>query len=116
MTLTGVGIIGFVLAADPVAVVLWVLMAGVGAGLFSTPIGPLFVMATPPEHMARVQSVMMIVQAAPPMIAGPVIGVLADQLPVGVVVLLWGAGALLVALGALLSGPLRTAARPGHPR
>lgn len=113
MVLTGAGITGFALATDPLPAVLSVLIAGLGAGLFSTHIGPLFVAATPPEYMARVQSAMMIVQAAPPMIAGPVIGILADLVPVGVVVLIWGAGAVLVAFGALLSRPLRRAERPG---
>lgn len=112
MMLTGGGIFGVALAPSELLVIAAVLCAGLGAGLFSTHIGPLFVAATPPEYMARVQAVMMIAQAAPMMLAGPVIGVLADRVPVGVVVMIWGAGAVIAAWGALLSRPLRTSRRP----
>lgn len=112
MMLTGGGIVGLALAPSELLAIAAVLCTGLGAGLFSTHIGPLFVAATPPEYMARVQAVMMIAQAAPMMLAGPAIGVLADLVPVGVVVMTWGAGAVIVALGALLSRPLRTARRP----
>ncbi|WP_191089775.1 MFS transporter [Nesterenkonia ebinurensis] len=112
MLITGAGILGFAAAHYEVWAILAVLVTGLGAGLFSAHLGPLFVAATAPEYMARVQSVMMIAQAAPMMIAGPVIGVLADLLPVGVIVLIWGAGALVVGCGSLFSRPLRKAQRP----
>ncbi|WP_157983910.1 MFS transporter [Nesterenkonia muleiensis] len=113
MVLTGGGILGLAFAPSELLAIAAVLSAGLGAGLFSTHIGPLLVAATPPEYTARVQAVMMIAQAAPMMLAGPVIGVMADVVPVGVVVILWGVGAVTVALGALVSRPLRAARRPG---
>lgn len=113
MALTGAGILGLAVAPAELLAISAVLAAGLGAGLFSTHIGPLFVAATPPDYIARVQSVMMIAQAAPLMLAGPIIGVLADVMPVAVVTVIWGSGAAAVALGTLLSRPLRTARRPG---
>lgn len=112
MALTGAGIIGLAFAPSELLAIAALLAAGLGAGLLSTHIGPLFVAAAPPQYMARVQAVMMIAQAAPVMLAAPIIGVLADQVPVSAVVVIWGAGAIIVALSTLLSRSLRTARRP----
>lgn len=112
MMLTGGGIFGLAAASGPALVIGAAFLAGLGAGLFSTHIGPLFVAAAPADYIGRVQSVMIIAQAGPMMLAGPVIGALADQIPVSTVTGLWAAGALVVAVGTLLSHPLRTAHRP----
>lgn len=112
MVVTGIGMMGLACAPIPWLAVGSALVAGLGAGLFSTHIGPLFVAAAPVDYIARVQSVMILAQAGPMMVAGPVIGGLADRIPVSVVILLWAAGTAVVALGALLSRPLRTARRP----
>lgn len=113
MLLAGIGIIGLGMATTEPLALAAVLAAGLGAGLFSTHVGPLFVAAAPQAYIARVQSVMMIAQSAPMMLAGPVIGVLADRVPVDVVVIVWGAGAAGVALATLSSSTLRAARRPG---
>lgn len=111
MVVTGIGVVGLALAPSPFLAVAATLVAGLGAGLFSTHIGPLFVAAAPADYIARVQSVMILAQAGPMMVAGPVIGVLADQIPVPTVVALWAAGVVVVALSSLFSRPLRTAHR-----
>jgi hypothetical protein len=51
---------------------------GAGTGLFATRVGPLLLTGTPRSHLARVQSLVSVVQAAPLLLSANLLGVIAD--------------------------------------
>ncbi|MFF0717937.1 MFS transporter [Micromonospora sp. NPDC003816] len=80
---------------------------GVGSGLFATHVGPLILAAAPATHLARVQSVLVLVQSLPLLLTTALLGTVAEIADASLV--LHGcAGALTVsALTALASPVLR---------
>jgi hypothetical protein len=51
---------------------------GIGTGLFATRVGPLLLTGAPRSHLARVQSLISVVQAAPLMLSANLLGAVAD--------------------------------------
>ena len=108
---------GLLVAATGVAVLavdrpqLWAVVAGavigVGSGVFATHIGPLILAATPVTHLARVQSVVVLVQSLPLLLTTNVLGSLADAVSVPAVLYACAGVLATTALAALTSPALR---------
>jgi len=112
MTLAGAGVAAAALAPSPTILLALTFIAGLGTGLFATHVGPLFISAVPPEYMARAQSVLILIQSLPLLLANPAIGLITEITTIHFVVTIWGAGAIGAGLTALASTALRGARRP----
>jgi MFS family permease len=109
---------GLVIAAAGVAIVayggpMWVgivgaTIAGAGSGMFGTHAGALILRATPERYLSRIQSINVLVQSCPLLLANIALGALADRIGVRPVVL--GCACLTAAVGlyGCLSRPSRT--------
>lgn len=95
MFLCGVGTIILAASVALPTLLLAAFTAGVGTGLFSTHVGPLFVALVPADHMGRAQSVMILAQSAPLLIASPTIGGITDTVGAPTAGMVWGLGALV---------------------
>ena len=84
-------------------------IVGFGTGLFATHIGPLILRSTPKEYLARIQSLNLLVQSVPLLVANNVLGAVSDR--VGPAPALIACGILSVLVGAygLLNRPFRRA-------
>ncbi len=102
---TGVVLLGAV--PRPAAAAVGVALAGLGTGVFSTHLGPVFLSAAPHEYLGRVQSVLILAQSAPLLIANPAIGLLSENLGARPVILFWGAGSLAAGAVALAAPAMR---------
>ncbi|MFD6948650.1 MULTISPECIES: MFS transporter [unclassified Nocardiopsis] len=109
MVAAGAGVA--VAAAAPGATVFCLvsLVVGLGTGVFSTHVGPLFMAACPREAVGRAQAVVTLVQWVPLLWANPLIGVLAQTCPVTALLALWGGGAGAAGAAALCARTFRTA-------
>ncbi|CAM3806624.1 MFS transporter [Nocardiopsis gilva] len=98
-------------AAAPEPLVFWfsALVAGLGTGVFSTHVGPLFVAASPREAIGRVQAVVAFAQWLPLLLANPLIGFLAQRHTAAVALVLWGSGAAVAGVVALYTPRFRGA-------
>ncbi|MER5456138.1 MFS transporter [Micromonospora sp. NPDC002389] len=101
------GVAALAAGGSPESAVAAGVAVGAGAGLFATHIGPLILAAAPVTHLARVQSVLVLVQSLPLLLTTNLLGSLAEAARVSTV--LHGcAGVLAVAgLVALTSPALR---------
>ncbi|MGW8526818.1 hypothetical protein [Nocardiopsis sp. NPDC055824] len=116
MVTAGAGIAVAAFAPGPVAFCLVSSLVGLGTGVFSTHVGPLFMAACPSGAVGRAHAVLTLAQWLPLLVANPVIGVLARAHPVSVLLLLWGAGACAAGAAALGTRAFRTAVLSGGTR
>ncbi|GAA3740376.1 hypothetical protein HDA32_002636 [Spinactinospora alkalitolerans] len=98
-------------AAIPEPSVFWfsALVAGLGTGVFSTHVGPLFVAGSPREAIGRAQAVVTFAQWSPLLLANPLIGFLAQNHTAAAALVLWGAGAAAAGVAALCTHRFRVA-------
>ena len=85
------------------------LLHGIGIGLFTAHLAPLFAASSPRSHLTRLQSVLALAQAAPLLVSNNVVGYVASRAGVQAAVLCCAAGS--AAAGILLA--VRTVRRPG---
>ncbi|WP_431726851.1 MFS transporter [Verrucosispora sp. TAA-831] len=78
---------------------------GVGSGLFATHVGPLILAAGPATHLARVQSVLVLVQSLPLLLTTALLGAVAE-IAAAPTVLYGCAGALAASAVAALASPV----------
>ena len=113
IALAAVAVLALTVARSPVAGMAAFALVGVGSGIFSTHVGPLILGGAPATHLARVQSVLVLVQSVPLLLTLNVLGRFADLFTVDVA-LLACAVFLLVSAGFGISSPvLRTATLAG---
>jgi hypothetical protein len=79
---------------------------GIGTGLFTTRVGPLLLTGAPRSHLARVQSLISVVQAAPLVLSVNLLGAIADATGVETATITCAAGTTVAA--ALLLRHTRT--------
>ncbi|WP_304455831.1 MFS transporter [Nocardiopsis sp. YSL2] len=109
MLIAAVGVGAAAAAPGPVAFCLVSVLVGLGTGVFSTHVGPLFMVACPREAVGRAQAVVTLAQWLPLLWANPLIGLLAQTHSVTVLLVLWGAGAAAAGVAALFARPFRAA-------
>jgi MFS family permease len=90
------------------------LVQGIGTGLFATRIGPLLLTCAPRSHLARVQSLISVVQAAPLMLSANLLGAIADAMGVGAATITCAIGTA-VAAALLLRHTRTTSGSPAPP-
>lgn len=112
ITLAGAGVTVTALAMNPIALLICTFIAGLGTGLFATHVGPLFISAVQHEYMARAQSLLIVAQSLPLLVANPAIGFITETTDIAWVVTAWGTGAIIAGIAALLTTALRRAQRP----
>lgn len=99
--------------------VIGALVQGVGTALFTSRVGPVLLGSAPRTHLARVQSLLVLVQAAPLVVAMPLLGSLAAWAGVGATTTTCAVGgghSRRGAAAAAVAGELRLSARAGPPR
>lgn len=107
IALAGIGTLG-IMALDHAWVAgLFALVTGIGAGLFATHLGPMFVKTAPRERMASLQSILILAQNVPLLAATPLIGLVATTSGAGIAMLVWGLGSLILGFSAILSKTVR---------
>ncbi|MEV4711765.1 MFS transporter [Micromonospora sp. NPDC049374] len=98
------GVVVLAVARAPLPAVLAGVLVGVGAGCFATHIGPLVLAATPLTHLARVQSVLVLVQSLPLLVTANAFGLVVEVAHVAAV--LYGCAGFLAVTGLMaLAGP-----------
>ncbi|MFF5215903.1 MFS transporter [Micromonospora sp. NPDC000442] len=98
------GVVVLAVARAPLPAVLAGVLVGVGAGCFATHIGPLVLAATPLTHLARVQSVLVLVQSLPLLVTANAFGLVVEVAHVAAV--LYGCAGVLAVTGLMaLAGP-----------
>lgn len=107
LVLAGAGVLALGLAPSGGGAVAAGLVIGVGNGIFSAHIAPLILSSAPESHLARIQSVLTLVQSLALLLMNNALGGLADARGVAVVVVSCGAMLVLVGPLGLASGPLR---------
>lgn len=93
--IAGLASIGLSSAAQIEYAIAAAAIAGVGAAVFSTHLGPLFVQSAPREQIASLQSILILAQSIPTLVATPAIGALASTTSSTMTVMCWGLGAVL---------------------
>lgn len=109
MIIAGVGVAAAASAPGPMVFCLVSLIVGLGTGVFSTHVGPLFMVACPRETVGRAQAVVTLAQWLPLLLANPLIGLIAQTRSVTVLLVLWGAGAGAAGVAVLFVRPFRAA-------
>lgn len=109
MILAGLPMIACAFTTHPAAFFTCTLLSGIGTGTFASHAAPLFVTATSRELMGRVQSVLVLAQMLPLLIANPAIAVIAERGGSTVALAVWGSGAAVAGLLALTSIEFRRA-------
>ncbi|WP_017602377.1 MFS transporter [Nocardiopsis lucentensis] len=109
MITAGVGVAATAAASGPMVFCLVSLIVGLGTGVFSTHVGPLFMVACPREAIGRAQAVVTLAQWLPLLWANPLIGLTAQTHSVTVLLVLWGVGAGATGMAALGTRPFRVA-------
>ena len=104
-----VGVLGLAFARTPVAAIAAAVVVGLGSGLFTTHVGPLILGGTPSTHLARVQSVLVLVQSLPLLLTNNVLGSLSDLFDVDAALVISAAVLLLAAALGVHSPALRAA-------
>ncbi|GAA1257708.1 MFS transporter [Oryzihumus leptocrescens] len=77
LLVAGSGILGVAWSPWEGVAVVGALVQGVGTALFTSRVGPILLGSAPRTHLARVQSLLVLVQAAPLVVAMPLLGSLA---------------------------------------
>lgn len=116
MIIAGVGVAAAASSPGPMVFCLVSLIVGLGTGVFSTHVGPLFMVACPRETVGRAQAVVILAQWLPLLLANPLIGLIAQTRSVTVLLVLWGAGAGAAGVAALFVRPFRAAVLVGETR
>lgn len=101
--LAGCGCIGLAFAPTPAWAVTAGAMIGLGIGIFTSHVSPVVLQATATTHLARVQSVLLMVQMAPVVLTANLIGIVADRMGAPVVAAGCGGVVLATALGFYLN-------------
>lgn len=109
IALAGLGTLGIMLLDGAWLAGLFALVSGIGAGLFATHLGPMFVKSAPRERMASLQSILILAQSVPLLAATPLIGLVTTTSGAGTAMLVWGFGSLILGVAALLSNTVRRA-------
>ncbi|MGO4298149.1 MFS transporter [Glutamicibacter sp. MCAF14] len=92
-----------------VAVAVIAASGGVGASLFSTHLGPLFVGAAPRQFIGRMQSLMTLAQSIPLLVAPLILGPLGQSIHPATLLMIWGCLLGALGLGVWLTPSLRVA-------
>ncbi len=109
MLAAGAAMAAAALAAHPAGFLLCSFAVGLGTGVFSTHVGPVFVAGAPRAVLGRAQAVVTLVQWLPLLAANPAIGALAQGWSAAGAALLWGGGAAASGAVALAARRFRTA-------
>ncbi|MBQ1023521.1 MFS transporter [Micromonospora sp. C95] len=91
------GVIMLAVGSAPLPAALAGVLVGVGSGGFATHVGPLVLAATPLTHLARVQSVLVLVQSLPLLVTANAFGLVAGAAHVPAV--LYGCAGVLAVTG-----------------
>lgn len=113
MLAAGTAMAAAAFADRPAAFLLCSFAVGVGTGVFSTHVGPVFVAGVPREAIGRAQAVITLAQWLPLLAANPAIGALAQGWGAAGAALLWGGGAAAAGAAALAGRGFRAAEDPG---
>ncbi|TCC00686.1 MFS transporter [Micromonospora zingiberis] len=99
------GVVGLAGGGTPTWAAVAGLAVGAGSGVFATHVGPLILAATPATHLARVQSVLVLVQSLPLLLTTNVLGSFAEATRASTV--LYGCAAALGTAGLVaLASPI----------
>jgi hypothetical protein len=109
LAVAGCGLVGMALAAGPWQAMACGLVAGAGMGLFTAHLAPLLIGHTPAGRVARVQSVVMLANAAPLLVTNLALGTLSETAGAAPVIAGIGFATLGCAVLALVSPTLRNA-------
>lgn len=109
----GLAAAGLSQAAHPAVVLSCAVLGGVGASLFSTHLGPLFVGSAPMESIGRMQALMSLAQSLPLLVGPLLLGPLVEVVPAPTMLVIWAALLVLLAGGVILSPTMRHAVKPG---
>ncbi|WBB51132.1 MFS transporter [Verrucosispora sp. WMMA2044] len=97
LLVAALGVIILAAGRTPSPAVLAGVLVGVGSGCFATHVGPLVLAATPLTHLARVQSVLVLVQSLPLLVTANAFGLVAEATDVAAV--LYGCAGVLAVTG-----------------
>ncbi len=97
LLVAALGVIMLAAGRTPSPAVLAGVLVGVGSGCFATHVGPLVLAATPLTHLARVQSVLVLVQSLPLLVTANAFGLVAEATDVAAV--LYGCAGVLAVTG-----------------
>lgn len=109
LAVAAAGVLGLALVETVVAAIVAAAVVGIGEGLFAAHIGPLILGGTPSTHLARVQSVLVLVQSLPLLFSNNLLGSVSDLLGAGAALAVCAVALLLTAARALRSPALRGA-------
>lgn len=107
------GVLGLGIFSEPLPTMVSGALIGVGAGLFSTHLGPLVLGRTPDTHLGRVQAVVAVAQSLPLLFTNVALGALAQAAGAKVTLFLCATALTAIAAAAIRSPHLRSARRPG---
>ncbi|MGA3537754.1 MFS transporter [Micromonosporaceae bacterium DT194] len=116
LALAAAAIVALAFLPGAVAAVAAAAVIGVGSGVFSTHVGPLILGGAPSTHVARVQSVLVLVQSLPLLITINALGALNDLFSTSVVLVACAVFLLAAAALGLRSPALRTAMAASPPK
>ncbi|WP_229400950.1 MFS transporter [Micromonospora okii] len=108
LVVAAAGTLALALAPTAQAAVGAAAVVGVGSGLFSTHIGPLILGGSPAGHLSRLQSVLVLTQSVPLLLANNALGTLTDATTASTVLVICSVVLASTAALALTSPPLRT--------
>lgn len=109
----GLGVFGLGIFSEPLPSMISGAFIGVGAGLFSTHLGPLVLGRTPDTHLGRVQAVVAMAQSLPLLFTNVALGALAQAAGAKVALFLCATALGVIAAVAIRSPHLRAARRLG---
>lgn len=107
IALAGLGMLGIMLFDSLWVAAVSAALSGLGAGLFATHLGPMFVKSAPRERMASLQSILILAQNVPLLAATPLIGLLATASGAETTLLVWGLGSFALGGAALATRAVR---------
>ncbi|MGC4806647.1 MFS transporter [Micromonospora sp. DT233] len=115
LALAAAGVLALAVTPSTVPALAAAAVVGIGEGLFATHVGPLVLGGAPSTHLARVQSVLVLVQSLPLLLTNNALGWLHDASDVDVVLVVCAAFLLVAAALGVRSPVLRTATLAAAP-
>ncbi|MFB7915476.1 MFS transporter [Streptomyces sp. NPDC056061] len=113
LALAAVGLAGLAAAPAPAAAVAAAAVVGAGSGMFACHVGPLVLAGAPDTHLARVQSLLTLVQSLALVVANNVLGWLANAAGTRSAIVLCAVLGCVAAVTGLASTSLRGRRRDG---
>jgi predicted MFS family arabinose efflux permease len=79
IALTGIGAVGLALSPEIAIALTWAAIGGAGTGLFVIHLTPVLLATTPRSHLARVQSIVTVVQSGSLLVSQNLLGAVSDR-------------------------------------